>query len=85
MSAEGEKLRWRARWVFAGQTRSLLDTGRLMARWAEDAAGVLAPELEWVAQVREQLRRGQASVVFDDVTETISIFTREQLDELDRS
>jgi len=35
--------------------------------------------------VREQLRRGQASVVFDDVTETISIFTREQLDELDRS
>jgi len=23
--------------------------------------------------------------VFDDVTETISIFTREQLDELDRS
>ena len=38
-----------------------------------------------VAQVREQLRRGQASVVFDDVTETISIFTREQLDELDRS
>ena len=28
---------------------------------------------------------GQASVVFDDVTETISIFTREQLDELDRS
>jgi hypothetical protein len=38
-----------------------------------------------VAQVREQLRRGQASVVFDDATETISIFTREQLDELDRS
>ena len=38
-----------------------------------------------VAQVREQLRRGQASVVFDDVTETISIFPREQLDELDRS
>jgi len=37
-----------------------------------------------VAQVREQLRRGQASVVFDDATETISIFTREQLDELDR-
>ena len=66
MSAEGEKLRWRARWVFAGQTRSLLDTGRLMARWAEDAAGLLAPELEWVAQVREQLRRGQASVVFDE-------------------
>jgi uncharacterized protein YheU (UPF0270 family) len=35
-----------------------------------------------VAQVREQLRRGQASVVFDDATETISIFTREQLDRL---
>ena len=38
-----------------------------------------------VAQVREQLRRGQASVVFDEATETISIFSREQLDELDRS
>ncbi|HEX5677141.1 MAG TPA: YheU family protein [Alcanivorax sp.] len=37
-----------------------------------------------VGQVREQLRRGQASVVFDDATETISIFTREQLNELDR-
>ncbi|GAB5541879.1 MAG: hypothetical protein SangKO_016390 [Sandaracinaceae bacterium] len=70
MSAEGEKLRWRARWVFAGQTRSLLDTGRLMARWAEDAAGVLAPELEWVAQVREHADFGlpgqwQASHVVD--------------------
>jgi len=38
-----------------------------------------------VAQVREQLRRGQASVVFDEATETISIFSREQLDELDRT
>jgi len=38
-----------------------------------------------VAQVREQLRRDQASVVFDEATETISIFSREQLDELDRS
>ena len=38
-----------------------------------------------VAQVREHLRRGRASVVFDEATETISIFTREQLDELDRT
>ena len=51
-------LRVRARWVFAGQSRSLLDTGRLMARWAEDAAALLAPELEWTAQVREHADYG---------------------------
>lgn len=34
-----------------------------------------------VEQVRTQLKRGDAAVVFDDATETVSIFTREQLRE----
>ncbi|MCH2557563.1 MAG: YheU family protein [Alcanivorax sp.] len=34
-----------------------------------------------VEQVRAQLKRGDAAVVFDDATETVSIFTREQLRE----
>nr|WP_323745867.1 YheU family protein [Alloalcanivorax profundimaris] len=35
-----------------------------------------------VEQVRAQLKRGEASVVFDDATETVSVMTREQLREL---
>lgn len=46
-------LLYRARWSFLGDTRPLLQTGRSMARWAEAAAGVLAPELEWAARVQE--------------------------------
>lgn len=34
-----------------------------------------------VEQVCAQLKRGDAAVVFDDATETVSIFTREQLRE----
>ncbi|MFP1683191.1 YheU family protein [Alloalcanivorax sp. C16-1] len=34
-----------------------------------------------VEQVRAQLKRGDAAVVFDDATETVSIFNREQLRE----
>ncbi|MBM7334800.1 YheU family protein [Alcanivorax marinus] len=34
-----------------------------------------------VEQVLAQLKRGDAAVVFDDATETVSIFTREQLRE----
>lgn len=43
---------YRARWTFLGETRSLLDTGRLMARWAEEAAALFAPELEWSGEVQ---------------------------------
>lgn len=32
-----------------------------------------------VEQVRRQLQRGEAAVVFDDATETISVMSREQL------
>ncbi|MBX3272153.1 MAG: hypothetical protein KF729_17945 [Sandaracinaceae bacterium] len=42
---------YRARWSFVGQTRSLMDTGRLMARWGEQAAALVAPSLEWTAAV----------------------------------
>ncbi|GAA5114705.1 YheU family protein [Alloalcanivorax gelatiniphagus] len=34
-----------------------------------------------VEQVRAQLKRGEAAVVFDEATETVSIFNREQLRE----
>lgn len=34
-----------------------------------------------VEQVRRRLQRGEAVVVFDDATETVSIMTREQLRE----
>ncbi len=44
---------YRARWSFVGQTRSLLDTGRLMARWSEQAFELLAPELAFSAHVEE--------------------------------
>lgn len=44
---------YRARWSFVGQTRSLLDTGRLMARWSEQAFELLAPELGFTAEVEE--------------------------------
>ena len=36
-----------------------------------------------VEQVRGQLKRGDAAVVFDEATETVSVMTREQLRELD--
>ncbi|MBL7249393.1 YheU family protein [Alcanivorax marinus] len=35
-----------------------------------------------VEQVRAQLKRGEAAVVFDEATETVSVMTREQLREL---
>lgn len=35
-----------------------------------------------VEQVRRQLQRGEAAVVFDDATETISVMSREQLREV---
>ena len=44
---------YRARWVFSGETRSLMDTGRLMARWSEQVVDALAPDLEWSANVEE--------------------------------
>lgn len=44
---------YRARWSFVGQTRSLLDTGRLMARWSEQAFELLAPDLAWTATVEQ--------------------------------
>ncbi len=44
---------YRARWSFVGQTRSLLQTGRLMARWAEQAAELIAPGAGWEATVKE--------------------------------
>jgi len=44
---------YHARWSFLGQNRSLIDTGRLMARWAEAAAELLAPELAWETRVQE--------------------------------
>ncbi|HCE41051.1 YheU family protein [Alloalcanivorax profundimaris] len=40
------------------------------------------PTATKVEQVRAQLKRGEASVVFDDATETVSVMTREQLREL---
>jgi hypothetical protein len=44
---------WRARLSFPGATRSLLETGRLMARWAEELAEIVGPELTWEARVEE--------------------------------
>ena len=44
---------WRGRLSFPGATRSLLETGRLMARWAEDLAELVGPELTWESQVEE--------------------------------
>ena len=35
-----------------------------------------------VEQVRRQLHKGEAAVVFDDVTESIAIMTRDQLHEV---
>lgn len=35
-----------------------------------------------VEQVRRQLQRGDAAVVFDEVTETVSLMTRERLRDL---
>jgi len=49
----GVPVLYRARWSFVGQTRSLVRTGHLMARWAESAAALLAPELDWDAAVQE--------------------------------
>lgn len=46
-------LLYRARWSFVDQTRPLLETGRLMARFGEAAARSLAPDLEWRTQVEE--------------------------------
>lgn len=46
-------LLYRARWSFAGETRSLMDTGRLMARWSEQVVDSLAPALPWSANVEE--------------------------------
>ena len=40
------------------------------------------PTATKVEQVRARLKRGEASVVFDDATETVSVMTREQLREL---
>ncbi|UWN51779.1 hypothetical protein ASALC70_04012 [Alcanivorax sp. ALC70] len=40
------------------------------------------PTATKVEQVRAQLKRGEASVVFDEATETVSVMTREQLREL---
>ena len=40
------------------------------------------PTATKVEQVRAQLKRGEASVVFDDATETVSVMPREQLREL---
>ncbi|HJL15707.1 MAG TPA: hypothetical protein RMH99_08630 [Sandaracinaceae bacterium LLY-WYZ-13_1] len=59
---------FRARLSFPGESRSLLDTGRLMARWAERIVDVLAPELRWESAVQEHAdyampRRWQASHV----------------------
>ena len=36
-----------------------------------------------VEQVRNQLKKEEASVVFDDVTESVSIMSREQIKELE--
>ncbi|MEZ4336956.1 MAG: hypothetical protein R3B82_10040 [Sandaracinaceae bacterium] len=44
---------YRARWSFVGQTRSFLDTGRLMARWSAQAIELLAPTLEWTSTVEQ--------------------------------
>lgn len=44
---------YRVRVSFPGETRSLLETGRAMARWAEAAVRILAPELSWESVVEE--------------------------------
>ena len=43
---------YRARWSFVGHTRSLLDTGRCLARFGEQAARLLVPDLDWSARVQ---------------------------------
>jgi hypothetical protein len=63
-----ERFTYRARVSFPGQSRPLLETGRVMARWAEHLVRVLAPELRWDSAVEEHadyelLSRWQASHV----------------------
>jgi len=48
-----ELFTYRARVAFPGESRTLLETGRVMARWADVMVGVLAPELRWQSAVEE--------------------------------
>ena len=56
-----------------------------VTRDGTDYGDTETPTATKVEQVRGQLKKNQAFVVFDEVTETVSVLSKEQLTELENT